>query len=156
MLGAAVASVMAIGSLGFGCGQYDDAALAVTTMTRPTSTTGYQIEMQTRAVKSSLDDPRWEVADQREGLCHALIGNVRTALASGAITAQGRSGYSWLPKEDVRPGLAHEALVRGGDGTSTYAQLGRLLRDARWGMPDQRGPLCNALVHLQHVPLEVS
>jgi hypothetical protein len=150
MLGGAVAAVLAIGAIGAGCAQHEGAALAGVEVQQ------HELTMQAKAVARLEKDIRWEIVDQREGLCSAFSDNVRTALTNGAIAQEDRVRFTWLPTENVLSGLAAEALLGGADGTSKYAQMNRLLRDKRWAFPDQRGPLCNALIEVQRTPLEVS
>lgn len=155
MLGCAVAAVFGVAALGaVGCAQSEGAGSADRKNRRRVSS--HARLMQAKAVARLERDVRWEVLDQREGLCSALADNVRTALDSGAIRPEDRVRFTWLPTENVVAGLADDALRSGADGTSKVAQLNRLLRDRRWSMPDQRGPLCNALVEVQRRPLETS
>jgi hypothetical protein len=142
LLGVATALVFSVGSLGLGSASCtrggSDSQLAV-------GGEGYVHEQQAQAVQRLMNDVRWERIDQREGLCSALIDSARLARASGAIPARSVT-LAWLPPQTVHAGLADEALAQRRDDLSRHARVYRVLRDARWAIPHQRGPLCNALV----------
>lgn len=142
-----VLAVLAVGSLGTGCAGEGDAAAAELQDTQ---------EQLTAAVRWSLDDPRWKHPELREALCSALHDNVDRALVSGAIAGPAVTQVAWHSTQSVVAGFAHSAMAAGSIGTDRFTRVHALLRDARWALRDQRGPLCNALIHAENEAVLIS
>jgi hypothetical protein len=108
-------------------------------------------EKRALALDALTRDHRWEDPMQRESLCSALNESKRAIIKAdgeGALTAMQRATTT---EARVIPGMVDEASsTLGRYGQGEVRHLGNLVEDPRWAMPNQRGALCNALVHLQH------
>lgn len=89
------------------------------------------------------EDVRWAQRSQRAALCDAYL---RSALELQRRTELPM--YPWLPPPERFTAVRPLALLPRA-GHPAAAVVGSLLDDARWSMPDQRGPLCHALFSSQ-------
>jgi hypothetical protein len=109
---------------------------------------------QAIAVHDVLHNERWELEDQREWMCAALIASTEIALESGAIAPDDVKLTYWLPRTGgIVPDLARKAL----EAEAPSVELERVAdvaKNKRWAEVAQRGALCNALVVAERAYLE--
>lgn len=88
-------------------------------------------------------DVRWAERSQRAALCDAYL---RSAVELHRRTEL--PAYAWVPSPERFTAVRPLALLTR-SGHSAAVMVDRLLNDARWSIPEQRGPLCHALFSSQ-------